>query len=152
MTAPVLPKTLGEAAAFFADDHAGSVNLYDILVQMMKAGAQVNGYNASTITTGVKGSVIATFDGVLGLAAMSALDNGSAGNTVVAVVKNGVTVASLTCAHDTANGTVTSSDLSTLSAAAFVVGDLIEVEVTTAPTSGTDLTVSCQMRPVSLGV
>lgn len=150
MTAPVLPKTLGEGDAFFSKDH-GNQTLYDVLKKFVECGTSLQARNASTITTGTKAGTVAQFDGVLGKAHMRAANNGSAGSTIVDININGTTVASLTLANTDTDGVDVSTDMSELAAAAFVEGDLIEIAVDTAPTSGSDLVVSVQMRPYTFG-
>lgn len=152
MTAPVLKKTLGEAGAFFADDH-GDSNLYDVLKAICKQGQTLTALQA-TIATGVLKSYVATQGGVIGDISLQVGTTGTSGATSVVVNKNGtpLTLAPASVDNTAADGTAVSADLSSDPEAAFVAGDVIDIEVTAAPgtSSGANLDVTLHLRPASI--
>ena len=150
MTAPVLKKILGEASSFLADDH-GDSNLYDVLAALCKQGMPLT-VRQATIATGVLISYVAQQDGVIGDLGLAVGTTGSAGATSVVANKNGTPLATAPAAVDNtdADGTTRSVDLSGDPEAAFVAGDVIDIEVTAAPTAGANLDVTLHLRPVSI--
>lgn len=147
MAVPTLKKFLGEAGGQQSDDLGGD-RLYDLLLALVKQGQTVVATNASTITTGVKATTIALFDGALGNISVRAGTGGSAGATVVSVIKNGVTLATTISSDNAlADGAVVQGDLSADPLAAVTKGDIIQISVTTAPTAGANLDVALQIRP-----
>lgn len=150
MTAPVLKKILGEAGSFLADDH-GDSNLYDVLAALCKQGMPLTALQA-TIATAVLKSYVATQDGVIGDISLLVGTTGVSGSTTVVVNKNGTPLATAPAAvaNTDADGTTVTADLSGDPEAAFVAGDVIDIEVTAAPGSGADLDVTLHLRPVSI--
>lgn len=150
MTAPVLSSSLGEGGAFIGDSH-GNDNLLAILTNIVKAGAPL-AVRQATIATAILIRQVAQFDGVIGDIGLHATVCGTAGSTVVKVNKNGTALATFPTAieHDDADGTSSSTDLSGDAEAAFVAGDIIDIEVTTAPTAGENLDVVLHLRPASI--
>lgn len=152
MTAPTLKKTLGEAGAWLADDH-GESNLYDLALAAVKYGSALT-VRQATIATGVVFAYVAQFDGVIGNLSMVVGTTGTSGSTTVVVNKNGTALATApaSIANTDADGTGNSTDLSGDAAAAFVAGDVIELEVTAAPgtSSGANLDLALHLRPASV--
>ncbi len=150
MTAPVLKKSLGEAGAFFDDSH-GDDNLLGVMTAIVRAGVPLSAFASGAISTGVKATMIASFDGVIGNFTANVAVTGTSAATTVQVRKNGVALdTTITVDNTDADGTVATEDLSGDDEAAFVVGDIIDINVSAAPGSGTGLgaTVSLQQASV----
>lgn len=151
MTAPVLKKLLGEAGAGLDDSSGQPSTLREVLVNMVKAGVPIAAHQI-TIATAILIRHVVQFDGVIGDLGLTVDDTGSAGSTQVVVNKNGTVLATTPVAVDNtdADGISSSTDLSGDPAAAFVKGDIIDIEVTVAPTAGVDLDVNLSLRPASI--
>lgn len=150
MTAPVLKKSLGEGGAFIGDSH-GDDNLLAVLTNMVKAGTPL-AVRQATIATGILIRMVMQFDGVIGDLGLTVGTTGTGGSTQVVINKGGTVLATTPAAvaNTDADGISSSTDLSTDPAAAFVKGDIIDIEVTVAPTAGADLDVALHLRPASI--
>ena len=153
MTAPILKKLLGEAGAGLDDSSGLSSTLREVLTNMVKAGVPL-AVRQGTIATGILIRMVAQFDGVIGDLGLTVGTTGTAGATSVVVNKNGTVLATAPVAVDNtdSDGISSSTDLSSDPAAAFVKGDIIDIEVTAAPTAGANLDVSLHLRPASIEV
>jgi hypothetical protein len=148
MSYKILKKLLGEAGGGADKSHGTSNQLYDLLLAFI-SGFQLNAIQVGAITATVKGGMVMRAGGKLGKLVVNIGTCGTAGSTVVSVLKNGVALATtVTVAHNATDGSTAEADLSTLATAEYVTGDLIQISVTTAPTNGADLTASLGYSPV----
>lgn len=149
MTAPTLKKSLGEAGAFIDESNGSPSHLREALAALAKAGMPLTALQG-TIAAAVLKSWVATFDGVIGDLSLVVGTTGSAGSTTVVVNKNGTALATAPAAvlNTDADGSTRSVDLSGDAEAGFVVGDVIDIEVTAAPTAGANLDVTVSLRPL----
>lgn len=143
MTA-TLKKTLGDAGAFLADDH-GDDNLHAVLKAMAEEGAALNAYQA-TVATAIIGGHVVDKPSKLRNFRIDVGTTGTAGSTVVEVNVNGTQKGELTVDNADADGTGKSVDLDV----DLVAGDVVTIEVTTAPTAGANLVATARMRPVTV--
>ena len=152
MTAPVLKRSLGEAGAAIDESHGAPSRLYDVMKALLKAGVPLQAAQAGAISAGVKARTVAQFDGVIGDIGVRVGVCGTAGSTTVVVNKNGTPLATAPAAiaNTDPDPTSVSKDLSGDAAAAFVKGDVIDIEVTAAGTGATDLDATLHLRPASI--
>lgn len=143
MTA-TLKASMGEAHAWLSDDH-GDDNLLDVLTALAEGPNPLTAHQA-TIATAVLAGMVAYKAFKLKSFSAAAATTGSAGSTIVELNHNGVTVASITIDNTDADGTVTHVALDV----DVAVGDTLEIEVDTAPTSGAGLNTTATMSAVAL--
>lgn len=106
------------------------------VVQGMPYPVALNGINVGAITATVKNSFIADQKMAIRNLRTAIGTCGTAGSTVVEVKKNGVLVASTTTAHDEPDGTAKTALPVSDTLASVEPGDIVLIEVTTAPTNG----------------
>lgn len=145
MTA-TLKKSLGEAAAFIDESH-GTDRLYDVLKTLAENGAEMLTDKLATIATGLlSGFVVDKPSKLIGLRTSVGVC-GTADSTTVQVLVNSVSKGELTTANDDADGTKKSLVITPLALAA---GDLVQLNVSAAPTAGEDLVATVRMQPVTV--
>lgn len=139
-----LKKFMGNAGAGLDESH-GSDNLYDVLKALAEGLAtSVTAYQA-TIATATIASFVADATGTLKRFRITAGTTGTADDTDVQVHLNGASQGELTIDNTDADGIKkVSSDLDV----GIVAGDLIELVVSAAPTSGADLSATAFIYPV----
>lgn len=143
MTA-TLKKALGEGHAFLSDEH-GSDNLYKVLAALAEGPNPLTAHQA-TIATAVLAGMVAYKPMKLKSFSAAVATCGTDGSTVVELNQNGTAVASITIANDDADGTVTHVDLDL----DVAKGDVLEIEVATAPTGGSGLNATATFSPAAV--
>lgn len=140
-----LKRSLGEAAAFIDDSH-GDDRLYKVLKALAESGNPLDAEQA-VIATGVIGSKVVSQEEWLTELLIRIGTTGTAGSTTVQANVNGV--------GQTPDVTIANTDPDGSTATAvfdppiqLVPGDLVEIEVTAAPTAGADLTAAAKLQSV----
>jgi hypothetical protein len=140
-----LKRALGEADAFIDDSH-GENHLYKVLKALAEEGTHLSAYQGTIATAILTGMVIDKATKLVSLRTAVAVC-GTAGATSVRVRVNGTLVgATATTDNAAADGTKTQVDQDI----DLVAGDLVQLEVTAAPTGGTGLTASLHFRSVTV--
>lgn len=144
MTVANLKKSLGEGGAFIGDSH-GDDRLLDVLTALAEVGETLNAQQ-STIATAVLAGMVVDRDTRLSGLSVNVGTTGTATQTDVDVNVNGVQAGQLVVDNTDADGVSKSVALDV----ALKAGDLVELEVTAAPTAGADLTATARMAPVKV--
>jgi hypothetical protein len=143
MTVKNLEQNLGETGAY-TDRSSGKDNLYDVVTAIANSGPTLDAYQA-TIATGIIASKILFGDHIIKKLKIYVGVCGTADTTTVQVLKNSVSQGELSVAHSVADGAASELVIADI---ACVAGDRIEINVSAAPTAGTDLIASVQLAPV----
>lgn len=144
MTA-ILKKLMGEAGAGL-DDSTGKDNLYDVLKALAEgAGQSLTAYQA-TIATATIAALVADSAFKIRSLRVAVGTTGSAGATTLQVHLNGASQGELTVDNTDADGTKASLSLNV----DVVAGDLLELVVSAAPTSGADLAATARLSAVTV--
>lgn len=143
MSRKTLKKFLGEGASLL-DDSNGAHNLYAVLKELAEGASEILTAYQANVATGILTSFVVQRDSTLRGLAISLAVCGTAGSTTVQVRVNGVSQGDLTIANTDADPTykVLSLDLN------VNVGDVIDINVSAAPTGGTGLSATARIRPV----
>lgn len=145
MSKTTLKESLGEAAAFIDDSH-GEPRLLTVLKALASGGNPLDAEQA-TVATDVIGTKVVSAPAYLTGLRIRVGTTGTAGSTTVQARLNGVGQGSgVTVANTDADGTSVAEVFDP--PVELVAGDLVEIEVTAAPTAGADLTASAQIQNV----
>lgn len=140
-----LKRSLGEAAAFIDDSH-GEDRLYEVLKALAGQGETLSG-RQDAVTADVLASIIVDEETTLKSFRTVLGTTGSAGQTDVELKVNGSTVATLSTTNAEADGM---SKAATGLPLDLEAGDLVEIEVTAAPTAGANLTATARLGAVTV--
>jgi hypothetical protein len=156
MARTTLKKLMGEAGAGLDQSHSPPApgRLYDVLLALINQSRAplLNVHFAGTVVTGVLARVPITAPDVLRELSARLDVCGTAGNTVVQVRLNGVSVGSLTIDNAAADPTQAKVQLGTVPGAGIDVkdGDIVDINVSAAPTAGSGLTVAVRSCPIDV--
>jgi len=153
MSVALLKQYVGEAGAGSDASHSPSAlptKLYEILKQLC-LGKPLVSVIQPTIATGVLARIPITAPDTLRELSARVDVCGSAGSTVVEVRVNTVVVGSLTFANTDPDPSQKKVTLGTGNAGVDVKdGDIVDINVSTAPTGGTGLAVAVRSSPVGI--
>lgn len=156
MTAPAqLKQYVGEAGAGLDNSHSprNGARVYDVLKQLALGKPLVNAYVPGTIATGVLARTPITAPDTLRELVVRIDVCGSAGQTVVQARLNGVLVANgaLTVDNAAVDPTQVKIALGANGAGVDVKdGDIVDINVSVAPTAGTGLSAVIRSSPVDI--
>lgn len=139
-----IKKWMGKAGAGLADDH-GYDDLYDVLTELAKGGAENVSSYLATIATGLLGAMVVGQAGKLNSLKAAVGTTGTAGATTVQVLVNGVSKGEVTVDNTDADGTVATDDELDIDLA---VDDVVQLSVSAAPTGGADLVATARISSV----
>ncbi|MGD9749383.1 MAG: hypothetical protein AB7W59_00145 [Acidimicrobiia bacterium] len=140
-----LKKSLGEAGGFIDDSH-GEDRLYKVLKALAEEGAHLSAYQDTIATAILAAMVVDKATKLVSLRTAVAVC-GVSGQTDVRVRVNGTLVgATATTLNTDADGTKVAVDQDI----DLVAGDLVQLEVTAAPGTGTGLSASLHFRSVTV--
>jgi hypothetical protein len=142
-----LKRSLGEAGAFINDSENGADTLYDVLNALCTGLSQnVTAYQA-VVATGIIASMVVDQDCVLDTLACKLAVCGTLGATTVQLRVNGTAKCTVTIDNADADGTY---EISAAAGFAVEAGDLVDINVSAAPTGGTGLSATGRLRPVTV--
>lgn len=143
MSRKTLKKFIGEGASLL-DDSNGADNLYDVLNELVEGVSDcVTAYQA-VVATGIIGSIVVQRASTLRSLSASLAVCGTAGSTTLQVRVNGTSKGSLSWANTDPDPSYKTLSLDINVAA----GDVVDLNVSAAPTGGTGLTATARVRPV----
>lgn len=141
-----LKKWMGEAGAGLANDH-GYDNLFDVLSEIALGGSEHLSSALAVIATGVLDALVVGQVSKLTSLKASVGTTGTAGATTVQVLVNGVSKAEVTVDNTDTDGIViTDEDLDV----DLAVDDVVQFNVSAAPTAGADLVATVRMSSVAV--
>lgn len=148
MSRATLKKILGEANAFFDESNGQPSILREVLTALAEDGVQHSVYQA-TIATATLFSMIVDKATTLRNFRIAVADTGSATQSDVEVQLNGTTVTGTALSIVNTEADAIQKDSGELDVD-LAVGDLVEIVVTAAPTSGVGLTASMRLGGVEV--
>ncbi len=156
MSQALLKQYVGEAGAGGASDHSPSATptkLYDLLKQLAQPKPYLSAHVPGTVATGVLARLPITRPDTLRELVVRLDVCGSAGQTVVQARVNGVLVTNgaLTIDNAAADPTQVKVTLGSGNAGIDVKdGDIVDINVSTAPTAGSGLSATIYGGPVGI--
>lgn len=156
MARTTLKRLMGDAGAGLDQSHSPPApgRLYDVLAALVNQSRPplLQANVAGTIATGVLNRITITAPDVLRELSARVDVCGTAGQTVVQVRVNAVSVGSLTIDNAAADPTQVKVQLGTTPGAGIDVkdGDIVDINVSTAPTAGSGLTVAVRSCPIDV--
>lgn len=144
MSRATLKRSLGEGGAFIDDSH-GEDNLLDVLTALANMGEVISAKEASP-TTGIKASLVADSPSRIGNIYAVVGTTGTAGQTDVSVLVDGVSVATLSILYSEDDGTAKGSSVDY----DVEAGALIEIQFSAVATGAADVAATLRMKPVTI--
>lgn len=138
----ILKRDLGNAAAHI-DASNGAPRLYDVLKALVEGVSDNLNWYQATVATGILNGMVMEKAGVIRNLSGYLAVCGTAGATTVQVRVNGTSKGTFTIDNADPDGTKKSVDMNI----DVAVGDVVDLNVSAAPTGGTGLTVSARIRP-----
>jgi len=145
MSIKTLKQLLGNAGAGIDESH-GTDRLYDILKAMLEGNSETISDIQATVATGLLAGIIADGEAKLVSLRVKVGTTGTAGATTIQILLNGASQGELTVDNTDTDGTEKSLALDV----DITAGDVLQLNVSAAPTGGANMIASARLQPVAI--